>query len=471
MKENRKKADPALLEAVFNLSSDGLMICDKNGVILELNRTAERLNGFGADRMVGRNVRALVKEGHIDRSVTQEVIETRRQVSIIQYVAKSGYNLLVTGTPMFDNKGNLAYVVVNERDITLLDSMKRELEKVKKESDRIREELTDLKLLELRQGNIVAESDAMRQTLQVALKLSRTGVSNILIQGESGTGKGLLAKFIHENSARRKQSFIQINCAALPENLLEAELFGYEKGAFTGAADQGKPGLIELAAGGTLFLDEIGEMPLSVQAKILKYLDDKKLMPVGGTRYKKVDCTLVAATNRNLDRLTRERRFRLDLFHRLNTFTLSIPPLRERPEDILGLVSHLLEEYNRKYRRNGRIGHEAFEKLQAYPFPGNVRELMNIVKKAVVMSEQRSLDGVITASLGEGGGTSGMELQTGKKGFNLQLRIAALEKEILEQAAVKCGTTRQAASLLGVSQPTVVRKFRQHGIALKKDKS
>ncbi|MCF8044725.1 MAG: sigma 54-interacting transcriptional regulator, partial [Desulfarculaceae bacterium] len=311
MNESKKKTDPALLEAVFNLSSDGLMICDKNGVILELNRTAERLNGFGADRIVGRDVRTLVKEGHIDRSVTQEVIETRRQVSIIQYVARSGYNLLVTGTPVFDEQGHLSHVVVNERDITLLDSMKKELEKVRKESDRIKEELTELSLLELRQGDIVAESDAMRHTIQVASKLARTGVSNILIQGESGTGKGLLAKFIHENSARRKQSFIQINCAALPENLLEAELFGYAKGAFTGAAERGKPGLIELAAGGTLFLDEIGEMPLSVQPKIPKYLDDKKIRSVGGTRHKTVDCTLVAATNRNLDRLTEDRRFRL----------------------------------------------------------------------------------------------------------------------------------------------------------------
>ena len=467
MNESKRKADPALLEAVFNLSSDGLMICDKNGVILELNRTAERLNGFGADRMVGRDVRTLVQEGHIDRSVTQEVIETRRQVSIIQYVARSGYNLLVTGTPVFDKKGELCHVVVNERDISLLDSMKKELEKVRKESDRIKEELTELSLLELRQGDIVAESDAMRSTLQVASKLARTGVSNILIQGESGTGKGLLAKFIHENSDRRKQSFIQINCAALPENLLEAELFGYEKGAFTGAAERGKPGLIELAAGGTLFLDEIGEMPLSVQAKILKYLDDKKLRPVGGTRYKTVDCTLVAATNRNLDRLTADRRFRLDLFHRLNTFTISIPPLRERPEDILGLVGHLLEVYNKKYGRNCRIGHDAFEKLQAYPFPGNVRELMNIVKKAVVMSERRNLDSLINTSLEGSPGPDRIFLNR-EKGFNLQLRLASLEKEILEQAAARCSTTRQAAALLGISQPTVVRKFRQHRIFLKK---
>jgi len=467
MNESKRKADPALLEAVFNLSSDGLMICDKNGVILELNRTAERLNGFGADRMVGRDVRTLVQEGHIDRSVTQEVIETRRQVSIIQYVARSGYNLLVTGTPVFDKKGELSHVVVNERDISLLDSMKKELEKVRKESDRIKEELTELSLLELRQGDIVAESDAMRSTLQVASKLARTGVSNILIQGESGTGKGLLAKFIHENSDRGKQSFIQINCAALPENLLEAELFGYEKGAFTGAAERGKPGLIELAAGGTLFLDEIGEMPLSVQAKILKYLDDKKLRPVGGTRYKTVDCTLVAATNRNLDRLTADRRFRLDLFHRLNTFTISIPPLRERPEDILGLVGHFLEVYNKKYGRNCRIGHDAFEKLQAYPFPGNVRELMNIVKKAVVMSERGKLDSLINTSLEGSPGPDRIFLNR-EKGFNLQLRLASLEKEILEQAAARCSTTRQAAALLGISQPTVVRKFRQHRIFLKK---
>ncbi len=455
--------DPAHLKAIFNLSPDGLMICDNKGVILDLNETAERLNGFRAEEIIGKDVKVQVKKGYIDRSATQEVIETKRQVSIIQYVPNSGYTLLTTGTPVLGDDGKLLFVVVNQRDISLLNSMRNELTQARKESDRAKDELTELNMLELKESNIIAESDAMKQTLKAALKLSRLTVSNILIQGESGTGKGLLAKFIHNKSGRSKKSFIQINCAALPENLLEAELFGYTKGAFTGANEKGKPGLFEIASGGTLFLDEIGEMPLHIQAKLLKYLDDQQVMPIGGTKPKKIDCTLIAATNRDIESLTARKKFRLDLFHRLNTFTLKIPPLRERPEDILELVTHFLKKYNKKYDRKGRISHEAFEKIQAYAFPGNVRELINIIKKAVVMSDDRLLDKFILGSVSKAAGYPHRRSQD--RVFTLSEKISTVEREILREALEKCRTTRQAASFLGISQSTAVRKFRKYGFS------
>ena len=279
--------DHQYLEAIFTRSADGLLICDSHGRILKMNRAAERLNGIRADEVLGRDVRSLVKEGQINRSATQEVLETRRQVSLVQTTPRSGYTLLVTGTPIFDRGGKIAFVVVNERDISLIEDMRRELAQARQESERMREELAELALMELSENHIVAQSPSMRQTLHLALKLARIDASNILIQGESGTGKGLLAKFIHKNGMRSKKPFIQINCAALPENLLEAELFGYTRGAFTGARETGKAGLFELAARGTLFLDEIGELSSGVQAKLLKYLDDHEVMPVGGTRAKK----------------------------------------------------------------------------------------------------------------------------------------------------------------------------------------
>ncbi|HKK90103.1 MAG TPA: sigma 54-interacting transcriptional regulator, partial [Desulfobacteraceae bacterium] len=275
--------DSRHLQAFFDFSSDGLLIFDGRGKILAINRTSERFNGFKASEIAGKNIRSLVDEGYIDRSATQEVIETKRQVSIIQYIQRSGYQLLVTGIPVFDDKEEIEFIIVNERDMSLLNNMRKELEQTRKESDRIREELTAINLLELSHSNIVAESDAMKQTLKLALKLSRIDASNILITGESGTGKGLLAKFIHKNSPRSKYPFIQINCAALPENLLEAELFGYEPGAFSGASEKGKAGLFELASRGTIFLDEIGELPFHIQAKLLKYLDDHEVIPLGGT--------------------------------------------------------------------------------------------------------------------------------------------------------------------------------------------
>ena len=259
------------LDAIFNRSADGLLICDSRGRILRMNRAAERLNGIRADDVLGRDVKSLVDEGQINRSATQEVLETRRQVSLVQSTPRSGYTLLVTGTPVFDENEDIAYVVVNERDISLIEDMRRELAQVRQASEKMREELTGLALMELKENNIVAQSSSMKLTVNLALKLARMDASNILIQGESGTGKGLLAKFIHQNGVRGDKPFIQINCAALPENLLEAELFGYEKGAFTGARESGKAGLFELADGGTLFLDEIGELSPGVQAKLLKY--------------------------------------------------------------------------------------------------------------------------------------------------------------------------------------------------------
>lgn len=458
------------LQTIFDRSADGLMICDAEGKILKLNRAAEILNGVKTSEVLGKSVRTLVEEGQIDRSATQEVIETKRRVSVIQTTPRSEYTLLVTGTPVFDESHNLLFIVVNERDISLIESIRAELALARQESEKIKEELTELTLLELKENNIVAQSSSMKHTLRLALKLSAINASNILIQGESGTGKGLLAKFIHKQSDRSKKPFIQINCAALPENLLEAELFGYVKGAFTGASDKGKLGLFELASGGTLFLDEIGEMPPGVQAKLLKCLDDHEIMPIGGIRPKIIDCSIIAATNRDLQARVLNKTFRLDLLHRLNTFNLSIPPLRNRPEDILELVRITLKKYNKKYNRRARIGYKAFDILQSYAFPGNVRELVNIIKQAIVMCDRRSLDDYLVTALSRTADSSfaGKPINPAKENSTLADKVWALEKQMLQEAANKCNTTREAALFLGISQPSVVRKFKQHGVAIKK---
>ncbi|MCG8686066.1 MAG: sigma 54-interacting transcriptional regulator [Desulfobacterales bacterium] len=460
------------LSAIFDQSADGLMIADNKGVILKMNRAAERLNAVRSEDLVGRDVMSLVKDGSINRSATQEVLESKRQVSVIQRAPGSEYTLLVTGTPVFDDKGNLSFVVVNERDISLIESMQKELERARLESEKMKDELKQVTLLELTQNDIVAQSNSMKQTLRIALKLAIIDASNILIQGESGTGKGLLAKFIHKNSGRSSKPFIQINCAALPENLLEAELFGYVKGAFTGASEHGRTGLLELAADGTLFLDEIGEMPKTVQAKLLKYLDDHEIRPIGGTESKQAKCTIIAATNRDLDRLTRQNKFRLDLLHRLNVFTLPIPPLRERPEDILDLVGINLKKYNKKYNRRAYIDYRGFECLKKYDFPGNVRELINIIKQAIVMCDKRYLDDYIINSLesvqtGHSPSQRQEESNTDQM-LTLPEQLNRFERQILEHATYKYETTRQAAKFLGVSQPSVVRKFKKHGLTITK---
>jgi PAS domain S-box-containing protein len=447
---------------VFDASSDGMWVCDGAGAILEINRASEKLNDVRGADFIGKDVECIIREGLVDRSVTLDVLKERRQVSMIQRITRTGRQLLVTGTPVFDEAGGIFLVVVNERDITELNHLRENLQEARQVQEKIQTELARLTLLELRKKEIVAESAQMRQVLSSALKLAHMGVSNILILGESGTGKGLLAKLVHRHSPRSEQPFIQINCAALPESLFEAELFGYETGAFTGAREGGKAGLIELAAGGTLFLDEIGEIPLSVQAKLLKYLDDHELTRLGGGRPRKVECAVVAATNRNLEVLVRQGKFRKDLYYRLNTFTVSIPPLREREADVFELADAYLRTFNRKYGLARRLSPKAMRLLKSHPFPGNVRELVGIIQKAVVMSDSDVLDEAIEESLT--GRSPRPAARTGL-GRSLPEARAGLELESLKRAMLACATTREMARYLGVSQATVVRKLKKHGLA------
>jgi PAS domain S-box-containing protein len=454
------------LKTIFASSSDGIWVCDEKGVVIDVNEASARLNSIQAGEIIGKNVRELLASGLFDRSVTLEVLETRRQVSVMQFIARTGKYLLATGTPAFDDQGRLFLVVVNERDMTQLNAIREELEHSHMVAAKIKDELAELSMRELREQQIVAESEAMRQVLRTALKLARLDASNILILGESGTGKGLLAKFMHNSSPRRKLPIVQINCAALPETLLEAELFGYEKGAFTGAREQGKAGLIELAQDGTLFLDEIGDLPLAVQAKLLKYLDDHEVLRLGGLKARRIDCAIIAATNRDLEDLVRQRRFRRDLFYRLNSFTLRLAPLRERREDVFELSHFFLAQYNREYGLQRRFAPQGLDALLAHDFPGNVRELKSILKKAVVISDTPLLD---DQAMGLPPRTAPPPAAAGGSAALSPLgeALARLEKEVLAQALHRCNSTRQMAALLKTSQPTVVRKLKKHGLTLR----
>lgn len=456
------------LAAIFDASSDGLWVCDRNGKVINVNRASARLNGIKAEDIIGQNVAELVASGLFDRSVTLEVIETRRQVSIMQYVKRTNRYLLATGTPVFDAQGQMHIVVVNERDMTQLNVMREKLEQTQMVTEKIRDELAELRWREQKDQAIIAESKEMRQVLAVAHKLARLDASNILILGESGTGKGMMARFIHQNGIRARKPFIPINCAALPESLLEAELFGYERGAFTGAREQGKVGLFELAHQGTLFLDEIGDLPLTLQAKLLKYLDDHEIMRLGGVKPRTIDCTVIAATNRDIEGQVKNRLFREDLFYRLNAFTLQIPALRERPEDIFELIQHYLAQYSQTYRTRGKLLPEALEHLQSYAFPGNVRELKNLIKRAVVMGESAMMSGFLRRRLDGGALPPKPEGRPGPD-YCLADEVQALEKELLRQAMRRCRTTRELSSALGISQPTVVRKMKKYKLSLSID--
>jgi transcriptional regulator with PAS, ATPase and Fis domain len=301
----------------------------------------------------------------------------------------------------------------------------------------------------------------MQRIAALALRIAKVD-STILITGESGVGKEVVAKLIHRESNRSDGPFIKINCGAIPRELLESELFGYESGAFTGARRQGKLGLIETASGGTLFLDEIGELPLDLQVKLLEVLQDHRFSRLGGTEAVDVDLRIVAATNVDLEDMVEQRRFRSDLYYRLNVVPIHIPPLRERHDDILPLIHQCLDDFNVRYGLARRISERALQRMLDYHWPGNVRELRNIVERVVVTAHS---DHIVTDDLprhfqGEAQSALTNPAMFGLSGRDLKTRVACFEAELVREAVQQFGTTRAAASVLGVSQATVVRKMR-----------
>lgn len=452
------------LQTIFNASSESIWVCDGTGKVVSVNCATEKLLGIKVSDVVGKNISELVQAGFMDRSVTGMVLQSGEQTSIIQNALKTKKKLLVTGSPVFDEDGKITMVIVNERDLTQLNKLQKELQQVKEETSRVKEELESLHLKELAARDIISQSPQMQDLLTVGRKLANMDISNILILGESGTGKGLLAKFIHGISRKADGPFVKINCAALPESLLEAELFGYEKGAFTGARNKGKIGLFEMAENGTLFLDEIGELPLPLQAKLLHCLEENEIMHLGGLTPIKVNCRVIAATNVDLEDRVEKRTFRKDLFFRLNTFPLTIPPLRERPEDILELSLYFLGKYNDRFGTDRRISSEELTRIQSHPFPGNVRELKNIMKKAVVLSDTSIADSLNGNAQIE---TKKFRRERGRPEFNgksFKEALADYEKLMLSDAMKLYRTTRSLANHLSMSQSQVVRKLAEHNL-------
>lgn len=459
------KATNRQLETILNSSSESIWVCDGTGKILTINRAAEKLLHINSHDVVGKNIREMEKSGFIDRSATLEVLKARKTITIMQDIKKPPKQLLVTATPVFNDSGHIEMVIINERDLTFLNKMRDELEQAQNTTSRYREELTSLNLQELKEQNIIAESKEMQQVITTVMKLARRKVSPILIMGESGTGKGLLAKYIHSQAFEDNCPFVQLNCAALPETLLEAELFGYDKGAFTGARDKGKIGLFEMAGGGTLFLDELGEMSLPVQAKLLKCLEEKEVMRLGGLKPVKIDCNVITATNVNLHQQVRQGKFRQDLFFRLNTFTITLPPLRRRPEDIFEMIIFFLAKYNSQYGVKRKISSKGIEQIQGYAFPGNVRELKNILKKAVVMGESDVLEDLVKNTAPAIPQVPALEDNlSDKDAFDFKGKLLACEKQLIIKALEKYDTTRSLANFLDLSQSSVVRKLKIHNL-------
>ena len=451
------------LEAIIDSSSDGLFVCDAEANVIRVNPASERIHKITARQLIGKNMVDLIQEGFIDKSAALKAIQDKETVSLLQ--EKDNRKIISIGTPVFDDNGSLISVVVSERDITEIDNLHRELEEQESLKDQLQSQLLEMQLADLKTHKIIARSPSMIKILEKAIKVSSVN-STVLITGESGVGKGLITNLIHKNSSRAQKPLIRINCGAIPESLIESELFGYEEGAFTGAKIGGKPGSLELANGGSLFLDEIGELPLSAQVKLLRFLEKGRLTRVGGTKVISVDARILVATHRNLQEMVAKGTFRQDLYYRLSVIPLHVPPLRERKECILPLVRHYFDHFSKITKTRKRVSRNALDALLYYSYPGNVRELMNICEHAIVMSDTEIIDrmdlpkdvSLFTAdqAILERGWTSGTSLKQILENVERKVILQTL-KTHKNQAAV--------AAALGVSQPTIARRMKKFEIS------
>jgi len=442
------------LEAIFYSSFDGIWICDGQGIILGVNPASERINELKAENWIGRPVNDLVREGYIDRSVTMEVLKKKRQITIIQKAQNTQKKLLVTGTPIFDDDGNIELVVTNDRDCTELDNLRLKLIESEARSERFQHELLKREAEESVRNEFVCKAPAMRKLLSMATHVARFK-SNILLTGPSGTGKSLLARIIHQLSERKDQSFVRADCGALPAALFESEVFGYEKGAFTGASVNGKIGLFEMADGGTLFLDEVVHTPFEIQHKLLRFLETGEIIRVGSTKPIIIDARVIAASNIDLDHAVDTGKFRQDLYYRLKVVPMFIAPLQDRPEDIPFLIQHLLDKLNRKFNVGKSISGPALEAMIQYSWPGNVRELENLVERLVVMSADNVID---ITDLPAPIVNRSDYLSSFSKTLDMKESVRRFEAHLIGLALDKYGTQVKAAKALKVSQATIARK-------------
>ncbi len=448
------------LEAIIESSYDGIYVTDGQARTIRVNSAYERITGIKKEEVLGRTMHELVEDGFFNESATIRVLETRLPTSLVQRI-KTGKTVMVTGNPFFDKHQNIHLVVTNVRDVSELNRLQQKLETLEKQRNEAQVEARQLRETLRGRGETVLRSKKMQELHKTALRLSQVE-STVLIQGESGVGKEIIADIIHDNGPRHKMPFIKFNCAAFPDQLVEAELFGYATGAFTGANKNGKAGLFEAAIGGSIFLDEIGELPLHLQAKLLRVLQKREIYRIGDPTPITVDVRIIAATNQDLKEMVREKKFREDLFFRLNVINLLVPPLRDRPESILPFTYHFLEKYNSLYRFSKQIDQKVISLFLEYDWPGNVRELENLIEQMVVITPGEIIDIQSLPDRWKGSTADRTLPAIGERPLNEIM--SELERSLLGQAVHLHKTTRNIAKVLQINQSTVVRKLKRYDI-------
>jgi PAS domain S-box-containing protein len=452
---NYYKASYEELKLIMDATFDQITITDGKGILLKVSKNCEEVFGISESEMIGHSVYYLDKKGVFTPSITAEVLKKKEQVTIIQ---KTGSNrrLLVVGAPIFNKDGKIVRVINISKDVTEFENLKKQLEESELLLDWYRNEIkkNEVKTKDI----IVGNSKAMKDIIGMIEHICNMDTTVILL-GETGVGKSYMAKIIHKIGKMRAEPFVQINCGAIPENLIESELFGYEEGAFTGANKKGKKGLLEVAGKGTIFLDEIGELPMQTQVKLLHVLQERQAYRIGGTEPFDIKARIISATNKDLKKLVKEGKFREDLYYRLNIVPINIPALRERKEDIPMFIKHFLSKYNQKYNLSKQISLKAYKILTAYSWPGNIRELENTIERLVVTIDDEIIEEDHIPEI-----TSNIPKYIYELDESMSLKMATeeFEKQIILKALEKYKTTRKAAEVLQIDQSTVVKKMKKY---------
>lgn len=447
----------AKLLPILDSITDAVFIDDKDGFCIWCNKSCEELYNISIEDVRGKHVDVLERTGIFSPSVTKRVLDELREITII-HENRHGKKLLTTGMPIFDDDGKIMKIITTSRDITQLTVSNDNADMTPASLINVND-IHDLDL-DFDESDIIAESVAMQNVMSLTKKLATVN-STVLITGESGVGKGLIARLLHEEGNRSSGPFITVNCGAIPENLIESELFGYVPGAFTGSRADGKRGLFEAAQHGTIFLDEISELPLNMQVNLLRVIQEREITPVGGVESIPIDVRIVSATNKPLRELVKQGKFREDLFYRLNVVPVNVPPLRDRPEDLLPLIHSNLIKCNEKLNENKTISPDALALLFKYPWPGNIRELQNIIERLTITTNGTIIDEDNLPLFLKQEATINANVNVN---LSLAEAMEKAEKAILERALADYGSTRAIAKALQVSQPTIVRKLHKYDL-------
>ncbi|MCQ4635795.1 sigma 54-interacting transcriptional regulator [Anaerovorax odorimutans] len=446
-------------EDICNHLIDSIYITDGQGTTLYVNQKYLDLGNLKPEEIVGRNIFDINEEEDIyTNGVLPTVLKTKQTAETIGTLTRTNKKLYVTGIPILDEEGNIKYAIAHQKDIERLEELRENLATLRVAYNQESAELEYLRQKQMNDINIIVESDNMKEAFSTISAIADTDVT-VLITGESGTGKEVLADAIYKNSTRNGQPFIKINCSAIPANLLESELFGYEPGSFTGANQKGKTGLIEIANDGVLLLDEIGDMPLELQAKMLRVLQERQITKIGGKAPIDLNVRFIAATNKDLKKEIEKGHFREDLYYRLNVVPIHLEPLRKRSEDLGPLMDGLLKKYNTKYNKDIIMTMGASQLLHEYEWPGNIRELKNIIERMVVVNKTGVIDVALVSSV-----LNIKHTFTSADSFSLKGAVEDLEKRMILKAIEMNGSKRKAATALGVDHSTLIKKCQRYGI-------